>query len=275
MKKQRVTIGLVLLYIFLAAWALRVVVPFLMIFINSFKGMREAARFELTISASSTLDNYKTVLSKPFFLRGMMNSLIITASSVLLVNIVSSMSAFIIQRRAGKFSKFVYFLYFAGLVVPTSMIPTIKLMMQTHIHNTYIGIILFHTATSIPFSVFLLTGFMKSLPRELDEAALIEGCTYTRLFTQIIVPLLITPLITVTIVNTTGIWNDFNAPFYLISQSSKWPIVIGIFNFVTQYYTNWGLVFAFMIMVIVPVLVFYICLQKYIIGGLTAGSLKG
>jgi raffinose/stachyose/melibiose transport system permease protein len=275
MKKQRLSAGLILLYIFLAAWALMVVIPFLMIFINSFKGMREAARFGLNISASSTLDNYKTVLSKPFFTRGMMNSLIITSSSVLLVNIVSSMSAFVIQRRAGKFSKFVYFLYFAGLVVPTSIIPTIRLMMQTHIHNTYIGIILFHTATSIPFSVFLLTGFMKSIPRELDEAALIEGCTYTRLFTQIIVPLLITPLITVTIVNTTGIWNDFNAPFYLISQSSKWPIVIGIFNFVTQYYTNWGLVFAFMIMVIVPVLVFYVCLQKYIIGGLTAGSLKG
>ena len=86
---------------------------------------------------------------------------------------------------------------------------------------------------------------------------------------------MVTPLITCTIVNVTSIWNDFNAPFYLISDSTKWPIVIGIYRFVTMYYTNWGLVFAFMMLVIAPVVVFYISLQRYILGGITAGSIKG
>jgi raffinose/stachyose/melibiose transport system permease protein len=273
--KKRITPGLLALYIILIAGALIVLVPFYMILINSFKTMREAAKFGLGFSAGMSLDNYVTVLQKAFFFRGMGNSLFITASSVVLVNIVASLSAFVIQRRACKISKAVYFLYFAGLIVPMSIIPTIQLMMQTGIHNTYLGIILFYVATNIPFSVFLLTGFMKSLPRELDEAAIIEGATPLRLFVQIIIPLLVTPLITCTIVNVTGIWNDFSAPFYLISDSSKWPIVIAIFNFVTLYYTNWGLVFAFMMLIIAPILVFYICLQKYIIGGVTAGSVKG
>ncbi|MDR2103039.1 MAG: carbohydrate ABC transporter permease [Treponema sp.] len=275
MNRGPIKIGRVLLYLFLSAWALAVLIPFFMILVNSFKNMREAALFSLTLSPNSSLENYKTVLGKPFFIRGMKNSFIITTFAVVLVDILAAMSAFVIQRRSGRFAKALYFLYFAGLIVPMSIIPTIKLMMQTHIHNTYPGIILFQTAVNIPFSVFLLTGFMKSLPRELDEAAIIDGCGNLRLFCRIIAPLLVTPLITCTIVNTTGIWNDFQAPFYLISDSSKWPIVIGIFNFVTQYYTNWGLVFAFMTLVIVPVLVFYICLQKYIMSGLTAGSIKG
>jgi raffinose/stachyose/melibiose transport system permease protein len=275
MKGGPIRVGRVLLYLFLTAWALVVLIPFFMILVNSFKNMREAALFTLAVSPNSSLENYKTVLGKPFFIRGMKNSFIITAFAVFLVDLLAALSAFVIQRRADRFAKFVYFLYFAGLIVPMSIIPTIKLMMQTHIHNTYLGIILFQTAVNIPFSVFLLTGFMKSLPRELDEAAIIDGCGNLRLFCQIIAPLLVTPIITCTIVNATGIWNDFQAPFYLISDSSKWPIVIGIFNFVTQYYTNWGLVFAFMTLVIIPVLVFYICLQKYIISGLTAGSIKG
>jgi raffinose/stachyose/melibiose transport system permease protein len=275
MMKGRRGPGLILLYLFLLLWAGIVLIPFCMILVNSFKPMREAALFNLRISPHSTWGNYGTVLEKPFFITGMKNSFIITLAAVILINILAAMSAFVIQRRAGRFAKFVYFLYFAGLIVPLSIIPTIKIMMQTHIHNTYLGIILVHTATGIPFSVFLLTGFMKSLPRELDEAAILEGCGHLRLFWQIIVPLMITPLVTCTIVNTTGIWNDFQSPFYLISDSSKWPIVIGIFRFVTQYYTNWGLVFAFMMLVIAPVLVFYICLQKYIMSGLTAGSMKG
>jgi raffinose/stachyose/melibiose transport system permease protein len=127
----------------------------------------------------------------------------------------------------------------------------------------------------MPFTIFLLTGFMKSVPRELDEAALIEGSSYFRLFTQIIVPLLITPLITSSIVITTNVWNDFFAPFYLISSTKKQPIVISIHRFVSMYGTDWGVVFAFMVMVIAPVLLIYAFLQRYIIDGLTSGSLKG
>lgn len=252
-----------------------ILIPFLMMLTNSFKGVRESALFRLSLPSEPTLENYITVLSKPYFWRGLGNSLIITTFATILVNLFASMSAFIIQRKDGKLGKALYYALFAGIIVPISIIPTIQLMMQTRIHNTYVGIILFYVAINLPFSVFLLAGFMKTVPREIDEAAVIEGCGYIRLFAYLIVPLLRTPIVTSTIVTVTAIWNDFTAPFYLISNSKKWPIVISVYNFVSQYYTNWGPVFAFMTMVILPVLVVYALLQKHIIASLTAGAVKG
>ena len=252
-----------------------VLTPFLMMIVNSFKGMREAAQFKLTYPEETTLENYVTVLSKPYFWRGLKNSFIITFIATFLVNGSASMAAFIIQRRNGRLGSIVYFALFAGIIVPVSIIPTIKLMMQTGIHNTFLGIILFYTAINLPFATFLLTGFMKTVPREIDEAALVEGCSYPKMFVLLILPLLRTPLVTSTIVTVTNVWNDFMAPFYLISDSKKWPIVISVYNFVSQYYTNWGTVFAFMMMAILPVLVTYALLQRHIINGLTAGAVKG
>jgi len=263
---------LILLCIILSAIILT---PFLMMLVNSFKDVRESALFKLSPPSNPTLENYITVLSKPYFWRGLRNSLIITTFATVFVNLFASMSAFIIQRKEGKLGKILYFALFAGIIVPISIIPTIQLMMQTKIHNTYIGIILFYVAINLPFSVFLLAGFMKTVPREIDEAAVIEGCSYPRLFMLLIIPLLRTPIVTSTIVTVTAIWNDFTAPFYLISDSKKWPIVISVYNFVSQYYTNWGTVFAFMMMVILPVLVVYALLQKHIIASLTTGAVKG
>ncbi len=268
-------LGHILLYIAFTAFALVVLLPFLMMVINSFKPMRESMLFKLSISPNSSFDNYATVLSKPYFLRGLKNSAIITFFSVVLVNFCASLAAYVIQRRAGRLGKSMYYFYFLGMIVPVSMIPTIKLMMNIGLHNTFTGIILFYCALNLPFSIFLLVGYMKSVPREIDEAALLEGCSPFRMFFQIVMPLMITPLVTSTIVTFTAVWNDFQAPFYLISDSRKWPIVVSVYNFASQYYTNWGNVFAFMTMVILPVLIVYAFLQRYIIAGLTSGAVKG
>ncbi len=268
-------VGNTLVYVVLALGLVMVLAPFLMMFLNSFKNTRESALFKISWSATSSLDNYRGIISNKSFWRGMGNSLLITISTVLVTNTAAAMGAFFIQRMGNRLAKTAYFLFFAGLVVPISIIPTIKVMQWLQLHNTYPGIVLFYTATNMPFTIFLLTGFMKSVPRELDEAALIEGSSYFRLFTQIIVPLLITPLITSSIVITTNVWNDFFAPFYLISSTKKQPIVISIHRFVSMYGTDWGVVFAFMVMVIAPVLLIYAFLQRYIIDGLTSGSLKG
>lgn len=268
-------IGHIALYVFFVIMALVIILPFLMMFVNSFKPMREAAMFKLTVSMNSTLDNYKNVLSKPYFWRGLRNSAIITFFSAVIVNISAAMGAYAIQRRGDRLGKAFYFACFVGMIIPVSMIPTIKLLMALRLHNTFAGIILYYGAINLPFSIFLLTGYMKSLPREIDEAAMIEGCAPMRLFYRIILPLMVTPLVTSTIVTSTAVWNDFNGPFYLISDSNKWPIAVGIYNFVSQYYTNWGTVFAFMTMSILPVLVLYAFLQRYIIAGLTSGSIKG
>ena len=251
-----------------------VIIPFLMILLNSFKGIREAALFRLSLPTEWVFSNYVKVLSTSHIARGFANSLFICGSVVVLGNLFGAMAAFLIQRRGGRL-KLLYTTFILGLILPVSIIPTIKLMMQLGIHNTYLGIILFYTATALPFTVFLLTGFLKSIPREMDEAALVEGSSFFRLFFQIIMPLISPALITVTIVVTVNTWNDFFAPFYLISDSRKWTIILQIFSFMSQYQTNWGLVFAFMVIVVSPVLIVYLVLQKQILAGLTAGSVKG
>jgi raffinose/stachyose/melibiose transport system permease protein len=246
-----------------------------MILVNSVKDIREAALFQLSLPSKWAWENYRVVVTQSHILRGFKNSFILCVFVVVLDCLCASMAAFGIQRRWVKSRRAAYYLFILGLIVPVSIIPTIKLMMDLRIHNTYPGIILYYTATVMPFSVFLFTGFMKSVPREIDEAALVEGCRSLRLYFQIIVPMLIPALVTVTIVVTAAVWNDFFAPFYLISDSRKWTIILKVFSFISQYQTNWGLVFAFMVLVISPVLIIYLLLQNYIISGLTAGSLKG
>ena len=215
------------------------------------------------------------VLSKPSVLRGFMNTVLIGVVTVLCTDIFAAMAAFVIQRRPGRFSRAAYLIFFLGLIIPVSIIPTIRLMMGLHIHNTYPGIILYYIAVNLPFSIFLLTGFMKTIPKELDESALLEGCGYLRMFFQIVMPLLMTVLVTTTIVVSIGVWDDFFGSFYLVSDFRKWTIMISIYSFVSQYQTNWGIVFAFLMLVMAPMLIVYFSMQRYIIDGLTAGSLKG
>jgi raffinose/stachyose/melibiose transport system permease protein len=268
-------IGLIGLELIVICLALVVLVPFMIIFINSFKNIREAALFQLSLPMEWIFTNYKAVYEQTNIWRGFKNSFFISGSVVFLVNLCASMAAFVIQRRNSRITRLSYYFFIIGLIMPVSIVPTIKLMMDLHIHGTYLSIILYYTAVLLPFSIFLLTGFMKSIPRELDEAAIIEGCSYFRLYFSVVFPLLISVLITVTIVVTIAVWNDFFGPFYLVMDSTKWTIVLLIFSFVTMYETNWGVVFAFMVIVVAPVLILYLLLQRYIIDGLTAGSLKG
>lgn len=251
-----------------------VVVPFLMIAVNSLKDIREAALFRLSLPSKWMWSNYAKVLAESGIARGFANSIGLAAAVVAVTDLCAALAAFVIQRRGGAL-RYLYYLFFLGLIAPVAIVPTIRLMMDLGIHNTYHGIVLYYAATVMPFSVFVLTGFMKSLPRELDEAALMEGCGHLRLFFGIIAPLIGPALVTVTIVVATAVWDDFMGPFYLISDSRKWTIILKIFSFMSQYQTEWGLVFAFMMMVLAPVLAVYLLLQRYIIEGLTAGSLKG
>lgn len=266
---------LIILELFAFALALIILIPFFMILINSFKGIRESALFGLDLPTKWLFSNYKEVFEQSNILRGFKNSFLISGLVVISVNLFASMAAFVIQRRDDRFMRGAFFTFVMGLIVPVSIVPTIKLMGDLHIKGTYFSLIMYYTAVLLPFAVFLLVGFMKSIPRELDEAALLEGCSYFRLYFQMILPLLMTVLVTVTIVVLVSVWNDFFGPFYLMTDSTKWTIVLQVFNFVTLYSTNWGVVFAFMVMVVSPVLIIYLFLQRYIIDGLTAGSLKG
>lgn len=272
---RRKKLLLTLLELFTIALAMLILIPFFMILVNSFKGIRESALFSLSLPTKWMFTNYRDVFDQANILRGFKNSIFLSVSVVVCVNLFASMAAFVIQRRNTVFLKGAFMTFVMGLIVPVSIVPTIKLMGDLHIRGTYFSLIMYYTAVLLPFAVFLLVGFMKSIPRELDEAAIIEGCGPFRLYFVMIMPLLLTILVTVSIVVMVSVWNDFFGPFYLMTDSRKWTIVLQVFNFVTLYSTNWGVVFAFMVMVVSPVLIIYLFLQRYIIDGLTAGSLKG
>ena len=252
-----------------------VAIPFYMIVVDSFKSQRDAALFGLGLPAAFQLDNYAEVLANGGILTGYLNSILIATCSLAVVCLTAALAAFSIQRNGTRLTNFVYYLFVVGLVIPVAIVPTIRLMMSLRVHNTYPGMILYYSAVLLPFAVFLLTGYMRTLPRELDESASLDGCPPLRVFGVIVLPLMQPALVTACLLTIMTIWNDFLGPFYLLSDSSKWTVTVTVFAYIGKFNTNWGSVFADITVVIVPILVLYFLLQRYIVEGMTAGALKG
>jgi raffinose/stachyose/melibiose transport system permease protein len=274
-KTRTIHVHRIVIELVLVIATLIIVIPFYMILVNSFKNQRDAAQFGLGLPSVFLISNYRDVLSSGRLLRGFFNSVLIAAFSLMLVNFTAALASFSIQRNGTRLTNTIYYVFVVGLVIPVAIVPTIKLMMALGVHNTYTGMVLFYTGVLLPFSVFLMTGYLKTLPRELDESALLDGCRPFRLFLTIIIPLLQPALVTSCLLTIMSIWNDFLGPFYLLSDSEKWTITVTVFTYIGQYNTNWGAVFANITIAILPVLVFYFLLQKYIVEGMTAGALKG
>ncbi|TDF89806.1 carbohydrate ABC transporter permease [Paenibacillus piri] len=264
-----------IIQILLILLTLVVIIPFYMIVVNSFKDVNGAAQFKLTLPSEWKFENYITVFNSGKIVLGYANSLIISLGALLVINVFSSLASFSIQRNNTRLTNMIYYLFILGLVMPVALIPTIKLMMGLHIHNTYHGMMMFYGAVLTPFTVFLMTGFMRAIPRELDESAIIEGCDAVRLFCSIIVPLMQPVIITGSLLTIINVWNDFTGPFYLLTDGSKWTVTVSVYKFAGQYNSNWNLIFADILMIISPVLLLYFFLQKYIVEGMTAGALKG
>jgi len=148
-------------------------------------------------------------------------------------------------------------------------------MQVTHLINTKIGVIILYAALQVPFSVFLIYGFVDTIPRELDEAAIIDGCRPPQLFLLVILPLLKPVLVTAGILNFLNIWNDFMIPLYYLNSSANWPMTLAVYNFFGQYQSSWNLVSADILLTIIPVVVIYLLGQRFIIAGMTSGSVKG
>ncbi|MEK5239010.1 carbohydrate ABC transporter permease [Paenibacillus sp. FSL L8-0470] len=255
--------------------SLIIVLPLLLVFLGSLKTPAEAAKLSLSLPTEWMWSNYKTVFIEGRLLNGFKNSVIVTVGTVILAVGAGSMTAYFISRRHGSWVQYLFFVFFAGMIAPPSMIPTIKLMQALHISGEFIGLILFLTALYLPLTIVIMSGFVKGLPREIDEAATIDGAGSFYTFTRIIFPLLKPSIATVTVFVAIYAWNDFLNTLYIISDSNKWTLPFSVYNFVSQYGTEWQFVFADLLSVMVPILIIYLFLQRYIIEGMTAGSVKG
>lgn len=261
--------------IFFWVLSLVVIVPFLIVVFNAFKTQPEAINMELSLPDVWHFENFATVWEDGDILQSMKNSLILSVSSVAVTVVCSSMCAYVISRNRTKFNRLIYVFFAMGLMVPVSNVTIVKVLRVLNIYNTLFGTILVFIALIMPLSVFLYYGFIAGIPRELDEAAIVDGAGAVRIFVQVIFPLLKPATVTVIMINFLNVWNDFQIPLYTLPDPSNAVIVQKVYNFFGTYTASWNLVSVTIIYAILPILVVYLFGQKYIISGMTAGSVKG
>lgn len=253
------------------------IIPFLFMLVNSLKERRESNLLNLSLPEIFHWENYATVFSANNYqiLTAFKNSILITACSVLLLVILGSMAGYVLQRRTDKAHRFINSLILTGLMVPAAILPTIWMMQNMHIYKTLFGMIMIEVALQIPFTIMLYRGFINSIPEELEEAGYIDGCSKLKLFTAIIFPLLKPVSATVIILNAVTIFNDFTNPLYFLPGAKNVTVQLTLYNFMGQYSSSYNLLFADVIIIIIPMLILFIFFSKRIVSGMVAGSVKG
>ena len=254
--------------------AVPILIPLYMLVVNSFKNQAEAADMNLKLPLEwSMIDNYAELIETGNILIGFKNSLLITLISTFIIVAVTSLAAFVIQRKKNVFSRILFNLFILGMILPGFIVPTVLIIKSLHILPV-MGVILIFATGSIPLGIFLYVGYYKSIPRELDESAVIDGCGMLRLFYRIIFPLVTPITATLVITSVLGIWNDFGTSIYLLSGEANQTLTLTMFYFFGPHSANWNLVFACICISTLPVVIFYLFLQKYIIAGMTGGAVK-
>ena len=249
--------------------------PIYLIVVNSLKTRAQASSMGVDLPTTLQFQNFLTVADKGKLVSGFLNSMLYSTASTLIGTLAAAMAAFVLSRARTPLRRFLYFFIILGIALPVNFFTLTTIMQATHLINTKFGIVILYAATQVPFSVFLIYGFINSIPRELDEAAIIDGCNPFQLFFSIILPLLKPVLVTSAILNFLGTWNDFQFPLYYLSSSAHWPMTLSVYNFFGQYQQDWNLVSADILLTIIPVLVVYLLGQRFILSGLTSGSVKG
>jgi len=253
-------------------------IPFYFIIVNALKTGSEAAQLSIAWPTEFRfLENIKDVLAARdnMLLLAFFNSTVITVVSILALLIVGSMAGFVLQRRKGKAISIIGSTFLAGLMIPPAVVPTIWVLEQFHLFKTFPGIILVMIAISIPFSIVLYTGFVATIPKEIDEAAIIDGCGGFRLFFTIIFPLLKPIHATVIILNAVQIFNDFVHPLYFFPGSDNATVQLTLYNFMSMYESDWNLLFTNVLLITIPPFILFMIFSERIVSGMTAGSVKG
>jgi raffinose/stachyose/melibiose transport system permease protein len=255
--------------------SLIVIIPLVVLFLNSFKTSGEANQMTLSLPKKWMFENYQTVIEQGKLLSSFFNGLLYAVFSVIIVVMVVSAAAFVISRNPKGINRFLYYFMISGIALPINNVALMKVMQALHLVNTQIGIILLYAAINIPLSLFLAYGFIGTIPREIDEAAIIDGCKPSQLFLRVIAPLLRPIVSTLFVLDFMSVWNDFTMPLYYLNNSRKWPMTLAVYNFFGAFEYSWNLVAADIILTLAPVLLVFIIGQKYIVGGVSAGSVKG
>lgn len=254
------------------------ILPFIFIFLTAAKTRQDASRLLFSWPAEWQLwENFLQVLQTRNYLLllAYFNSTVITVFAVTLLVLFGAMVGYILQRRPSRWNKVIYGFVLAGLMIPPAVVPTIWVLQSIGLFKTITGMIFIQVAYGLAFSVLLFRSFIATIPRDLDEAALIDGATPLQIFFRVILPLLKPVTVTVIVVQSITIFNDFTNPLYYLPGRENVTVQLTLYNFQGQFQTQFNLLFMNILLVTIPPLIIYIFFNRQIVAGMTAGAVKG
>ncbi|WIM41180.1 carbohydrate ABC transporter permease [Paenibacillus sp. PK4536] len=266
-------IRIIMLYII----AILFLFPFYIAIVYSIKTPIETAQSPLAFPTHIAWSNYSDAIAASNFFLALRNSVLTTIGTVLLTITVCSMAAYMIARNNNRFYNFFYYLFMSSIMLPFQvlMFPLYKTWTELHLLNTIPGLIIALTGVQIGYFAFLYVGFIKTVPRELEESAMLDGASRYRTFFSIIFPLLKPINSTILVLSALGAWNDFVVSMIIVQKKEASTLPLVQFQFFGEYTSEINMAFAAIILSMIPIMVFYLFAQKYIIGGVTAGAVKG
>lgn len=253
------------------------VVPFIFILLTASKSQQQAGLFQFNLPEHfQLLQNIRDVMvyGDNRMLLALWNSIVLTVGSVTMIVLFSALVAFVMQRRRGRVASVASSIMLAGLIIPPTVVPTIFVLQKIGLYKTILGLTFVEVAYTMPFAVLILRAFMSSIPSEIDEAAIIDGASPLQLFFSVILPLLRPAIVTVIVVSAVGIYNDFAGPLYFLPGSQNVTAQLTLFSFMSQFSSQWNLLFADVVVITIPPLIMFMLFQRQLVSGLTTGAIK-
>ena len=270
--------GLIILEVILIMCAAVYIYPVFLICKNSFKSFKEVLVKVVALPTHLEFANYTHVIEKINYGRLFFNNVVITFTGILGIVFFSSLAAYILARRNTRFTRAAYMFCIIPMLVPfqTIMITLVKVMKTLHLSGSLLGLGIQYWGFGIPMAVFIYMGFIKTIPRAIDESATIDGASAFSTYVRIIFPLLKPVTATVMVLDVMWIWNDFLLPMLMVNSSPKTKtLTLAAYTFVGQYNTQWQYAMTAMVLALLPSILFFIFMQKHIIKGVVAGAVKG
>lgn len=267
---------IVLMQVAMVSYILLILYPLFNMIMSSFKSTRDIMRFPFSLPDAFSFDNYLTVWVDKGFGLYFLNSFLYTAVSMAFVVLLGSMAAYGVSRYVFKASTLLYMLFLSGIMLPlkAAVIPLFQIVKGLGIMDNPLSVIMVFIAMGIPSTVFILSGFMKTIPLALEHAAKIDGCSDLRIYSQIVMPICMPAVALVSIYNAVPIWNEFFFPLVFLQNDKFKTLPVGLSSFIGQHSTKWDLLFTGLCIAIIPMLILYLFMSKYFIKGMTAGAVK-
>jgi raffinose/stachyose/melibiose transport system permease protein len=262
----------------IVVFAVVFIIPFAFILVTALKTRQEASMLQFSWPTElALLENLQAVLEARDYILiiAFINSTVLTVASVAGMVVLAAMVGFVLQRRRTRWTGFVNFLVLSGLIIPPAVVPTIWVLQGLGLFRTLPGLIMVEIAFGLSFSILLFRAFISTIPRELDEAAIIDGAGPLRLFFRVIFPLLRSVVVTVIVVQSVVVFNDFTNPLYFLPGEQNATVQLTLYNFQSQYETQYNLLFMNILLITIPPLVMFLFFNRQIVAGMTAGAVKG